>query len=58
MYGNYNILLQNLWDPTPKPFGSNSKTFKIFYHPPQLSFWVLKIVITKEAGGFWWTPVK
>ena len=26
-------LLQNLMDPTPKPYGSNSKNFKICYPP-------------------------
>ena len=26
---NYHVLLQNLWDPIPKPLGSNFKTLKI-----------------------------
>ena len=30
----YHVLLLNLWDPTPKSLGSNSKTFKISTPPP------------------------
>ena len=30
----YHVLLLNLWDPTPKSLGSNSKPFKISTPPP------------------------
>ena len=29
--------LQKIWDPTPKPLGSNSKTFKIPLKPSDLT---------------------